>query len=193
MTGTEISLVDAELGGFVSQALGLVYREIHRVFETYLVDVFDDIATQDKRILFSSQKITHEDALRAASPADLQRLITEERKAELTRAGFAGLEKTFEKIGLPIVPMLEPPPRAEQEDIRRRLVLLSAIRNLIEHNRSVVNREFMELVPDSGYALGDRVEVTVTELGDALSAVEWTADGINQRAMKKFGMGGTQA
>lgn len=89
--------------------------------------------------------------------------------------------------------MLEPPPRAEQEDIRRRLVLLSAIRNLIEHNRSVVNREFIELVPDSDYALGDRVEVTVTELGDALSAVEWTADGINQCAIKKFGIGGTRA
>jgi hypothetical protein len=89
--------------------------------------------------------------------------------------------------------MLEPPPRAEQESIRRRLVLLSAIRNLIEHNRSVVNRGFMELVPDSGYALGDRVEVTVTELGDALSAVEWTADGIDRRAIKKFRLGGTQA
>jgi hypothetical protein len=188
LTGTEIGLIDAELGGFVSQALGLVYREIHRVFETYLIDLFDEIATREKRVLFSKQSISHEDALRAADPAELQRLIIEQRKAELTRLGFAGLEKTFEGMGLPIVRMFEPPPRAEQEDVRRRLVLLSAVRNLIEHNRSVVNREFVNLVPNSGYTVGDRIAITVTELGDALSAVEWTVDDLNRRAINKFGI-----
>ena len=140
-------------------------------------------------MLFTNQKITHEDALRAADPAELQRLIIEERKAELTRAGFRRLEKTFEGMGLPIAPMLEPPPRAAQEDIRRRLILLSAVRNVIEHNRSRVNRGFLDLVPDSGYSIGNPITITVTELGDAFSAVEWTADQLNQRAIEKFGIG----
>jgi hypothetical protein len=129
----------------------------------------------------------HEAALRAASPTELQHIIIDERKAELTRAGFAGLEKAFDGMGLPIVPMSEPP-IAEQLDVRRRLIFLSAIRNLIEHNRSVVNREFENLVPTSGYVAGDRIAMTVTELGDALSAAEWTADDLNRRAIEKFGI-----
>ena len=101
------------------------------------------------------------------------------RKSELTRTGFRGLEKTFQGIGLPIVPMEEPPPLAEQEDVHRRLALLSAIRNIIEHNRSVANAEFVALVPDCGYQIGDPVSITVTELGYALSAVEFAADSLN--------------
>lgn len=188
LTGTEIALIDSELGGFVPQALGLVYREIHRVFETYLIDLFEEIATREKRVLSSSQKITHEAVLSAASLAELQKIIIEERKPELTHGGFDVLEKVFGGMGLPIIPMSEPPPLAEQEDIRGRLILLGAIRNLIEHNRSVVNREFQSLVPRSGYATGERISITLTELGDALSAVEWTADNLNRRAIKKFGV-----
>src|SRR5688572_21726334 len=39
LTGNEIALIEAEQGGFKSQALGLVYREVYRVFETFLIDL----------------------------------------------------------------------------------------------------------------------------------------------------------
>jgi hypothetical protein len=185
LTGTQIALIESEPGGFVAQALGLVYREIYRVFESYLIDLFEEIALLEKRVLFSNQKISHEDALRAADPAELQRLILERRKADLTRVGFDGLEKTFAAIGLPIVPVSE----SQQEDVRRHLILLSAIRNVMEHNRSIVNQEFLALVANSPYGIGQQIAISVTELGDALSAVEWTADDLNQRAVAKFGLG----
>jgi hypothetical protein len=189
LTGTEIALIDSEPGGFVAQALGLVYREVHRVFESYLISLFEEIALREKRVLFSNQKISHEEALRAADAAELQRVILEQRKADLSRAGFNGLERTFTAIGLPIVLISESPQRPEQENVRRRLILLSAIRNVIEHNRSIINREFLTLVPNSPYAVGERIAISVTELGDALSAVEWAADDLNQRAVAKFGLG----
>ena len=84
--------------------------------------------------------------------------------------------------------MTEPPSIAEQEDVDRRLRLLSAARNVIEHNRSVVNKEFAALVPDSPYKIGDRIAIREPELGDALSAVEWTADQLNRRAIKTFNL-----
>lgn len=189
ITSTEITLIEAEPGGFVSLALGLIYREVHRVFETYLLDLFEEIASKDKRVLFSNHKISHEDALRAVTPADLHRRIIEDRKAELSRIGFKGLEKTFDGMGLPIIPMLEPPPLPEQRWVQTRLILLSAIRNLIEHNRSVVNREFIDVVPNSPYPMDARIVIDTTLLGDTLCAVEWTADRLNRRAMDKFGLG----
>jgi hypothetical protein len=45
-----LQLIESQLGGVVSQALGLVYRELYRVFERYLVDLFDEIATRDTTI-----------------------------------------------------------------------------------------------------------------------------------------------
>ena len=143
VTGAEVALMEAEAGGFVSQALGLVYREIHRVFETYLIELFEEIGLQHTNTLFSDHKISHADVLRAAAstdPHELKRVIIDQRKAELTRAGYIGLEKTFAGMNLPIVVIPgDGPRRAEQEDVRRRVILLAGIRNVIEHNRSIVN------------------------------------------------------
>jgi hypothetical protein len=130
--------------------------------------------------------ISHEDALRAGP--ELPRLILDQRKAELTRAGFDGLDKTFEGMGLPIVVIPDLTHGASQ-DIRRRLVLLNATRNVIEHNRSIVNRDFLDRVRDSTYAVGDRITITLTELGDALRAVEQASDDLNRRAVAKFRVG----
>jgi hypothetical protein len=185
ITGSEIDLIAGEPGGFVSQALGLVYREAYRIFETFVIDLFEEIALRDRRILFSGHTITHEDALRPGTPLELQRLIIARRKTELTRVGLGKLEKLFRGFGLPIVPMVEPPPIAQQQGIQRRLHLLSASRNVIEHNRSEVNDEFIALVPDSKYSVGDRITITTSELGEALSAVEWTADQLNVRALAR--------
>jgi hypothetical protein len=77
---------------------------------------------------------------------------------------------------------------AEQQHARARLVFLSAARNVIEHNRSVVNDEFIALVPDAEYERGQTLIITTTTLGDALSAAESVADGLNRRAVGKFGL-----
>lgn len=186
LTGNEIDLINAEPGGFISQALGLVYREVSRVFETYLVDLFEEIATRKKEVLYSGQTLTHQEALEAGGPAEIRRLVIEKRKAELTRVGFTGLEKAYEKINLPIVASTGSEPAAECDDVRRRLMLMNAVRNVIEHNRSLVNADFLSLIPDSRWPAGHPIVVTVTELGDALSAVEWAGDSLNKRAVDKF-------
>jgi hypothetical protein len=186
LTGNEIALIEAEPGGFASQAFGLVYREVYRVFETFLVDLFAEIAVKDKRVLYSSQTLTHKEALKADTPEALQQLILDHRKADLTRGGFAHLERTFDRIGLPLIGPA--PLNDEQQNARDRLVFLSAARNIIEHNRSVVNDEFLALVPSAPYHKGQKVLITATELGDALSAAEWVVDALNRRAVGKFGL-----
>lgn len=188
ITSNEVGLVSAEPGGFVSQALGLAYRETYRVFETYLVDLFEEIALREKRILFSAQVITHEQALGAADPVELLSLVIDHRRSEFTRAGLAAIEKAYTGFGLPIVPMVEPPSLAEQEDVIHRLHLLSAVRNVIEHRRSLVDQAFIDTVPNSPYRLGDRIAIGTPELGDALTAVEWTVAQLNRRAIDKFGL-----
>jgi hypothetical protein len=186
LRGNEIDLMEREPGGFPALAYGLIYREVNRLFETFLVELFVEIAMKNKRILYSNKQLTHEEALKAESPVDIQQLIIEQRKSELTRGGYALLAKTFEAFGLPIVGPL--PLNDERRSIQDRLSFMSAARNVIEHNNSVVNDEFIKLVPGATFSLGQRIAITPIELGDALSAVEWSADEVNRRAVEKFGL-----
>jgi hypothetical protein len=146
LTGAEIDLIAGASGGFISLALGLVYREVYRAFETYLVALFQEIGFRDKRVLFSNRTLSHEDALRPSSQEELQRFIIEKRKMELSRGGLKDFEKLFEDLGIPIVPMVEPPPLAQQESVLARLRAASVIRNVIEHNNGMVNAEFLKAV-----------------------------------------------
>ena len=97
-----------------------------------------------------------------------------------------GLEKSFEAMNLPIVPETGSEPADVLADVRNRLLLMNAIRNVIEHNRSVVNSDFLRLIPDSTWTSGQQITLSEAELGDAFSAVEWTADDLNRRATEKF-------
>ncbi|MBI1424124.1 MAG: hypothetical protein GC149_11700 [Gammaproteobacteria bacterium] len=186
LTGNEIDLISSEPGGFLAQAFGLIYREVYRSFETYLVELFGEIARRDKRILFSNHQITHEDALKHDSPETLQSFVLERRKAKLTRIGLSGLESTFENIGLPLVPMVEPPSVSEQQSVLLRLQTASAIRNVIEHNSGIINEEFLKLIPGTSYKLGEHIIISTPELGDAISAIEWASDNLNRRAVEKY-------
>ena len=83
LTGNEIELINSGPGGFISQAFGLVYREVSRVFETYLVDLFEEIATRKKEVLYSGQTLTHQEALDAGGPTEIHRLSSRSARPNL--------------------------------------------------------------------------------------------------------------
>ncbi len=186
LTSNEIEIVAGAPGGFTAQGFGLVYREVYRVFESYLADLYEEIGVRQPRILYSSKTLTHEEALRANEARGVHGYILEARKSELTRLGFLGIERTFKDIGLAL---LSPEPLTlEHQGVRARLLLLSAVRNVIEHNQSIVNDDFVRLIPESRWSIGERIVISSVEMGDALSAVEFTADGLNRRALEKFSL-----
>lgn len=186
LTGDEVDIVSAEPGGFSAQALGLVYREVYRSFETYLIELFEEIARQDKRVLYSDKQISHEDALRVDSQEELLQNIIEKRKRAFTRGSLSDLEKQFNSMGLPVIPLKEPPSMEEQEAVLANLRTASAIRNVIEHNDGFVDAEFLSKIPGTSFQLGEKIVVSLLLLGEAFSSVQWAADQINKRAIEKF-------
>jgi hypothetical protein len=185
-TTTEIDLIAASTGGFQAQIFGLIYREVYRVFESYLADLYEEIGLVEPRILTSNQKLTYEEALAAAAGDGVHRFILSRCKQDLTRKGLEGIERAFLDFGLALLAMTPPAPMEEQIDVRKRLARLSAVRNIVEHNQSIVNAEFLRLVPDSPWPMGSRVAISWSEFGDAISAAEFTADDLNRRAVVKF-------
>lgn len=188
VTGTELDLITGAPGGFGAQALALVFRELHRAFENYVVELFDEIAIKERRILFSAKTLTHEQALSAPDGHALHRLVIEQRKSELTRMKFEDIEKAFGAFGLPLVAAHVGGSEGEQADVRQRLVVMEALRNVLEHNGGEINDEFLARVRDSPWPRGHRVVVTLTEFGDAASATQWAAEHLNRRAVIKFGI-----
>lgn len=63
---------------------------------------------------------------------------------------------------------------------------MGAARNIMEHKSAVINGEFLNGVSGTTYALGQTFVASSVELSDALSAVEYTADNLNKRAVEKF-------
>lgn len=187
LTGDEIDLIQS-VGGFEAQLYGLIYREIYRAFETYLIGLFEEIARADPRVLYSGKHITHEAALRAAEGPGLVHAIVEQRLAGLTRGGLDALVDLFDSLNLTLFSPSDEVPQEEMDDVRRRLELGAALRNILEHNSGVVNREFLERVPHGRFELGQTVEIDLAMLGDLFSAVEAAADGLNRRAVAKYSL-----
>jgi hypothetical protein len=70
----------------------------------------------------------------------------------------------------------------------RRVVKIVELRNLIVHNRAVVNRLYKQRVPESDYPLGHAIVLDVSEFGaDLLFAAESVVD-IDERAVQKWSL-----
>lgn len=177
-----LEFVAAHRQEFTEQILALVYREAYRVFETFTLDLFESIAILDPTILPPMIAAS----LKLGSEA--HRLAIAQHRADMSFGGLERIRAEFSRFGLPFLPGTEPPPIAEQEDIIRRLTLCAQLRNVIEHNGGVIDDRFLRKVAQGPYQLGEKAVITLTELGDALSAIEWVSKDLNVRAVARFGL-----
>jgi hypothetical protein len=68
-----------------------------------------------------------------------------------------------------------------------RAIRIVEMRNLIVHNRAVINRRFLSQVRDFDGDEGDRLKLTVDILDEADLLAE-SAAALDQRAVEKFGL-----
>lgn len=74
---------------------------------------------------------------------------------------------------------------ADPEDDRR-MNWLVATKNVIEHNDSKVNKEYLRLTGNSALNIGDVAPTGTKEAGEALSLVEHVAQSSNQRILSQW-------
>ncbi len=74
---------------------------------------------------------------------------------------------------------------SEQEDSNR-MNWLVATRNVIEHNDSKVNKEYLRLTGNKNLSIGDVAPSGMKEAGEALSLVEHIAQSSNQRVLSRW-------
>ena len=87
------------------------------------------------------------------------------------------IKKAYEQIGFDLC--TDP-----QDD--RRMNWLVATKNIIEHNDSKINKEYLRLTGDGALDIGDVAPTGAKEAGEALSLVEHVAQSLNKRILSKW-------
>jgi hypothetical protein len=72
-----------------------------------------------------------------------------------------------------------------------RAVRIVEVRNLIAHNRAVVNRLFLTRIPDGPAAIGDVLNLNVDDVFDDLEFLGQAVADLDERSVAKFGLAAT--
>lgn len=151
-------------------------------FLTYVADLLKQIFLERPEALRSAETVRLDEVLQFGSMDDLVNFLAERRVDRLAYQSVNDLADNLEKaLSFTLF---------ETEAERARAGKLVATRNLLTHNRGVVNARFLGLVPNSGYVEGDQIELP-TAIGEELDFLGGCARRIDARAIAKFSLTAT--
>ncbi len=183
----EIALA-VENRDFLWQVYAKVFSEVHRIFITYLIELYGEICVAKPEVLYRDRTISYKEALTTHSIRDL---IVEKEKARLSHGNIDDIDKCFKDIGLPLLSK-DDFGDSELQVLAERLDELPATRNVIEHNNGKVNQLYLDRVRRSNYKINDIVRMDTDELNFAITVTQHVAERLNKRAVEKFGLTGTE-
>ena len=158
----------------------MVYcREVNS-FLTYLADLMTLIYGKYPKKLPSNKQTSYRFAIERHLAGDLISALAEETVRELTHQNLGDLEEHFrKKLDLVLF---------TKENDRAQAALSIDLRNIITHNRGIVNRFFVQRNPRFADALGKRVVLGEEESREMLGALGFCARQLDLRAIGKFGL-----
>jgi hypothetical protein len=149
-------------------------------FLTYLADMMTLIYEKYPKKLPSNKQMTYGFCIEHHMAGDLISALAEETVIGLTHQDFDALAKYFKK-NLDLVLF--------KENIESAKAALSVdIRNIITHNRGIVNRFFIQRNPNFAADLGKHVGLSKDENPEMLADPGYCARQLDLRAIKKFGL-----
>ena len=131
-------------------------------------------------MLVSRDAITVDFALQYATRQELLEALTERKVLELSFKGMRELNKHMQsQYSFSLFD--------EETDLERASFLIEK-RNLVTHNRSIVNRRYLQRVPSATEALGKSLRFDPLEILKEIHFLTSAARAIDHRARKKFGI-----
>ncbi|MCE5309386.1 MAG: hypothetical protein LLG20_17230 [Acidobacteriales bacterium] len=164
-----------------SAVLGeMVFCRAVNSFLTYLADLMTLIYGKYPKKLPSNKQTTYRFCIEHHLAGDLISALAEVTVMELTHQSLDALAKYFQK-NLDIVLFTK-----DTHSVNAGLCV--ELRNIITHNRGIVNRFFIQRNPRFADDLGKRVVLGEDEKRDMLGTLGYCARQIDLRAIKKFGL-----
>ena len=152
----ESVLIAKDSQEFQSQIYGKSFTNVHRIFVDYMIDLFNEI-------LAIHPKLKKHNYLSYKKNRD----------------------EAFNDIDLDVLPSTDTG-GATPDKLKNRLNDLENTRHLIEHNNGIVDKHFLQRVSTTTYQLGERINISPEEIGEAIALVETLAENLNKRALNKF-------
>ncbi len=147
-------------------------------FLTYVSESLTSIFEKRPEMLKSSDVMTVEEIFSYPTRDELLSALIEKKVLALSFKGMKDLNDYLRKtVGFELFP--------KAEHLQHAIVLIEK-RNLAIHNRCLVNRRYLERVPDSGLKIGDRITFVVNEVGDDIAFLADAVLDIETRAIQKF-------
>jgi hypothetical protein len=146
-------------------------------FLTYLSELFSLVFRSRPETLRSREQIRVEDVLEHESMDDVVAFLSERRVGRLAYAGLRDLAKEVESdLGLALFP--------EPGALDRAVSIVEA-RNLIAHNRGVINAIYLRRTSGDGI-VGERIRIDLDFVFGSLEFLVDAAGAVDNRAVCKF-------
>lgn len=149
-------------------------------FLTYLADLMTLIYEKYPKKLPSNKQTTYSFCIEHHMAGDLISALAEQTVMELTHQNLDALVKYFKK-NLDVMLFTKDTDTANA-------ALCVDIRNIITHNRGIVNRFFIQRNPRFADDLGKRVVLDEKDSQKMLGTLGYCARQLDLRAIKKFGL-----
>lgn len=167
------------LGAFAPLIHETVLTRAVDAFEIYLRDLFALIFTTRPETLRSNEQIKVGDVLQQTSMDDVVKFLAERR---VNRLAYAGLRDVADELEASLNLRL-----FDAEDQLRRAIEIVEARNLIVHNRGIVNAQYRRRV-GADRQLGDRLDLDTTFVFGSIEFLARACADIDTRAVEKFGL-----
>jgi hypothetical protein len=151
-------------------------------FLTYISQLLSLIFRSKPETLRSNDQIRVDFALQHTTMNDLVDALAEKKVTDLSYSGMRQLADYIGRLGLELF---------ADESALERAVFLIEVRNLITHNRSVVNNTFLNKLRASKEPVGKIGETLNLEVNSVFDGITFLADNVGQidlRAASKFGL-----
>jgi hypothetical protein len=149
-------------------------------FQIYLIDLIRTVLRSRPQMLSTSkQSLSLEEVLRHDSIDSLIHQIVERKVNSLSYDGFAELERWCQDRGIPI---------AIDDQARIVVIEFIATRNIIAHNRGIVDDTYVRSVANSRFEVGNSRQLEVDDFFSALNVLQRVVCTTDTEAVHKFNL-----
>jgi len=158
----------------------MIYSRQVDNFQTYIVNLVREILKVQPNILHNNHpQISIAQLLKVDSKDELISEVIENKVSSLANKGFKNIEEWCKLSGIPL---------AVDKGLKSKLKEFIAIRNIIVHNRCIVDEKYLRVVPHSKFKKGSLRKLTVDELYDAINIFSEIVKQTDIKSIDKFNL-----
>lgn len=162
----------------------MIFSRLINNFQIYIVDLIREILQVKPEILINNQPtISISQVLKADTIGVLIQEAIESKVATLANKGFGYIEEWCVSNGIPIT---------VANDLKPDIIEFIAIRNIIVHNRCLVDEKYLKAVPSTKYKLGELRKLNLDVLFHAINTLGDIVSQTDQNSINKYSLEKTE-